>query len=88
MATEPVNFLIRIVLPKAFQLQEAICLDNGKTNERFQTEMEEADPDLEEWEEVVLQVSRYPHAEKNLIVGKEIGEKTIILSDELKIVAI
>jgi hypothetical protein len=54
MATDPVTFLIRIDLPKAFQPQEDICLDNGKTKERLEIIMEE-----EKWD-VVLLISRCP----------------------------
>jgi hypothetical protein len=42
MATHPIPFFIRINLPKAFQHQGDICLNNGKTSERLVTKMEEA----------------------------------------------
>jgi hypothetical protein len=88
MATDPVTFLIRIVLPKAFQPLEAICLDNSKTKERFQTEIEKVDPNLEK-DKLILQISRYRLASTNKWSrGKEISEKKIYLSDELKVVPI
>jgi hypothetical protein len=69
MATDPVTFFIRIDLPKTFQPQEAICLDNGKTNERLVTEMEKANPN---GDKCVLLISRYPLAsKKNLIVNRK-----------------
>jgi hypothetical protein len=89
MATDPATFLIRIILPKAFQSLEAICLDNDKTKERFQTKMEEAQ---ENWEKdkLMLQISRYPLAstKKLIVFSKEYYEKTIDLTKELQIVPI
>jgi hypothetical protein len=88
MATHPVSFLIRIILPKAFQPREDICLDNGKTKERLLTKMEKVDPSFEK-NKVRLQISRHPLASMNKwIVGKEYYEKIIILSKELKFVPI
>jgi hypothetical protein len=84
MATDPVAFFIKIALPKAFQPLEAICLDNDKTKERFQTKMENANP---KWDR--LQISRHPLASTNKwIAGKEYDEKTIYLCKELEVVAI
>jgi hypothetical protein len=84
MATDPVTFLIQIILPKAFQPQEAICLDNDKTKERLLTKMEEAS-NMEKW---LLHISRYPLASpKKWIVGNEIYQKKIFLTKELKVVA-
>jgi hypothetical protein len=92
MATDPVSFFIRIVLPKAFQPKEGISLGNGKTNERFLTKMEK-----EKWE-AVLKISRYPLAstkkwieenEKEIFNWDSPGScRTICLTEELKIVAI
>jgi hypothetical protein len=88
MATNPVSFLIRILLPKAFQPREDICLDNGKTKERLLTKMETVDPSFEN-DQVRLQISRSPLASTNKwIVGKEYYEKIIYLSNELKVVAV
>jgi hypothetical protein len=88
MATHPVSFLIRIILPKAFQPREDICLDNGKTKERLLTKMEKVDPSLEN-DKVRLQISRHPLTSTNKwIVGKEYHEKIIFLSKELKFVPI
>jgi hypothetical protein len=90
MATDPVSFFIRINFPKAFQLQEDICLDNGKTNERLLIKMGK------KWE-VVLQISRYPLAstkkwieenEKEVLNWEFGADKTIYLSGELRVVAI
>jgi hypothetical protein len=91
MATDPVTFFIRIILPKAFQPAEGgICLVNGKTKERLLTKMEKADPILEKIEKIELLVSRYPLASagKEFIVGEGMFEKTIYLTKELKGVAI
>jgi hypothetical protein len=91
MATDPATFFIQITLPKAFQPQEDICLDNGKTKERLLTKMEE-----EKWK-VVLLISRYPLAstkkwivenEKEVLNWKVGADKTIYFSDELRVVAI
>jgi hypothetical protein len=84
MATDPVTFLIRIVLPKAFQLQEDICLDNGRTKERLKTEMEKADPN---WDKALL-ISRHPLASKKkwIVFGNEYYGKTIYLCNDLKFV--
>jgi hypothetical protein len=85
MATDPVTFLIQIILPKAFQPQEAICLDNGKTKERLLIEIEEA-TNMEKW---LLQVSRFPLASpKKWNVGNEIYQRKMYLTKELKFVAI
>jgi hypothetical protein len=83
MSTDPVSFFIRIRLPKAFQLLEAICLDNNNTKERFQTEMVKVDP---KWDR--LQISRHPLASKKkwIVEGKEYYEKTIYLTNDLKVV--
>jgi hypothetical protein len=85
MATDPVAFFIKIALPKAFQPLEAICLDNDKTKERFQTKMENANP---KWDR--LQISRHPLASKKkwIVLGKEYYQKTIYLTKELKVVEI
>jgi hypothetical protein len=96
MAIDPVTFFIRINLPKAFQPLEAICLDNGKTQERLLIKMEEADP---KWKQIVLLISRYPQAStKKWIVEneKEVlnsdfsaqNDRTIYLCKYLKVVAI
>jgi hypothetical protein len=64
MATDPVSFFVRINLPEDFQLQEDICLDNGKTKEKLLTKtkiVNVPEPD-EELKEVVLLISRYPLA--------------------------
>jgi hypothetical protein len=88
MATNPVTFFIRIVLPKGFEPPEEICLENDNTKERFRTEIEIADPNLIT-DSLVLLISRYPLAStRKWIVGKEIYEKRIYLSEELKVVAI
>jgi hypothetical protein len=42
MATDPVTFIIRIRVPKPFQPQEDISLENDKTKERLLTKMEKA----------------------------------------------
>jgi hypothetical protein len=86
MATDPINFSIQIILPKAFQLQEGICLDNGKTKERFQTQLK----NNPSWDKLVLLISRYLLASnmKKWIAVKEIYEKKIYLTKELKVVAI
>jgi hypothetical protein len=90
MATDPVSFFIRIRLPKAFRLLEAICLDNGKTKERFQTEMVEAGPKLQKAGKIPFLIKRHPLASTNewIDFGKEYHEKTIYLTKELKVVAI
>jgi hypothetical protein len=76
-------------LPKPFQPQEAICLDNDKTKERLRIKIETAEPELEKWEKIALVISRYPFASaKMLIAGKEFYQKTIYLSKELKLVTI
>jgi hypothetical protein len=88
MATNPVTFLIRIILPKAFQHIdiEDICLDNGNTKERFQTKMDKSNPKLE-MKNLRLHISRYPLAsEEKWIMGKEICQKRIYLNKELKVV--
>jgi hypothetical protein len=73
-------------LPKAFQLQKGICLDNGKTKERFKTKMEEADPNLKQ---IVLLISRYPIGSTKIFIGgNDIYQKRIYLTKELKVVAI
>jgi hypothetical protein len=88
MATDPITFFIQIILPKAFQPQEGICLDNGKTKERLLTEMEKVDPNMKK-DKIRLQISRNPLASTNKwIVGKEYYEKKIYLTKELKVVAI
>jgi hypothetical protein len=85
MATIPTTFVIRIVLPKAFQPLEAICLDNDKTKERLQTKMQEN----RDKDKLMLQISRHPLASTNKwSVGNEYYEKRISFSKELKVVAI
>jgi hypothetical protein len=91
-ATDSVSYFIRIILPKSFQPQEDICLDNYKTKERLQTKMEE-----EKWK-VGLLISRYPltSTKKWIEENKKVlawnfnvlNEKTIYLSEELKVVRI
>jgi hypothetical protein len=75
MAADPVTFFIRINLRKSFQPQEDICLDNGKTKERLATKMKDVkmvSPNLGEWQELVLLISRYPLASiKKWIVENE-----------------
>jgi hypothetical protein len=101
MATNPATFFICINLPEDFQLQEAICLNNGKTKERLLTKMEVVKVNMPEnrWEEVYLLISRYPQAStKKWIVDneKEIldwdfskdNDRKIYLTDKLKIGAI
>jgi hypothetical protein len=97
MATNPVSFFIRIDLPKAFQQLEDICLDNGKTKERLLTKMDEVEVQDDDWEVVVLLISRYPLAstkkwieenEKEVLDWEFSTDKTIHLSDELKVVPI
>jgi hypothetical protein len=98
MAADPICFFIRINLPKAFQPQENICLDNGKTKERFLTKMEVVNvPEQREY--VVLLISRYPLAStKKWIVENEKellnlefnaveNDRTIYLVKELKVIA-
>jgi hypothetical protein len=86
MATDPVTFFIRILLPITFQPQEDICLDNGKTKERLLTKMENWHLNSEKNE---LLISRYPLAtRKKWSVGNEIYQKSIYLTEELKFVAI
>jgi hypothetical protein len=87
-------------LPKAsFQPKdEHIFMLCNHENERLMTKMEETKTrDWNEWEEVALLISRYPlGSTKQWIVEneKEIlnwdfgAEKTIYLSNELKVVAI
>jgi hypothetical protein len=98
VATDPITFFIRILLPKAFQHQEDFSLDNDKTKERLVTIMGEADPKLKKWE-VVLLISRYPLAstkkwieenEKEVLNWTFSAQNTrrIYLSKELKVVAI
>jgi hypothetical protein len=82
-------------LPKAFQLQEGICLDNDKTKERLLIKMKEVDK--KEWE--VLLIARYPVESTNEWIDENENEvfdwnwekeftsdKTIYLSKELKVV--
>jgi hypothetical protein len=83
MASNPITFRIRIFLPKAFQPQEDICLDNDKTKERLLTEMTEADNG--NGDQHVLQISR-SLASKKKWIGKRICQKTIYLTKELKVV--
>jgi hypothetical protein len=98
MATHPVTFFIRIDLPKAFQPQGDICLDNDKTKERLRTKIEEAEC-LEDRKEVYLVISRHPlAASKKWIMGIEKivlawnfsadNHRILHLSKELKVVAI
>jgi hypothetical protein len=98
MATVPVTFFIRISLPEDFQLQEDICLENGKTNEKLQTKTEVVNLPAWKDKEVVLLISRYPlSSTKKWIVAnkKEVSnldfqatDRTICLPEELKVVAI
>jgi hypothetical protein len=89
MATDPASFFIQINLPKAFQPQDGICLENGKTKERLLTEMEEAGPELQKLGKIPMMITRYPLAStKKLIVSEEIYEKKIYLTKELEVVAI
>jgi hypothetical protein len=89
MATDPISFFIRVILPKSFQPREDISLENDKTEERFQTKVEKSDLKFIK-DKLMLQISRYPLAStKNWIVlGTEYYEKTIYLTDELKFVPI
>jgi hypothetical protein len=90
MATNPVTFFIQINFPKAFQPPEAICLDNEKTKERFQCEIGEAGPKWQKAGKIPFQISRYPIAStgKWIVFGKEYYEKTIYLTNELKVAPI
>jgi hypothetical protein len=101
MAINPVSFFIRILLPKAFQQLEDICLDNEKTKERVLTKMEEATMQEKKWQGVMLLISRYPLAStKKWIVANEkevlnldffegyAHRRIIYLSDELNVVQI
>jgi hypothetical protein len=101
MATNPVSFCIRIILPKGFQPEkDHIFILRNHENERLMTQMEEVTipiPDEDDWEEVVLMILRYPLAStKKWIVEneKEVrnwefgADKTIYLCSELKVVAI
>jgi hypothetical protein len=81
MATDPVSYFIQIFLPEDFQLQEEICLDNGKTKERFVTKMEEDDG-------VVLLISRCPLGSTKEWMGSGGNGRTICLTKELKVVPI
>jgi hypothetical protein len=98
LATNPATIFIRIRLSNSFQLQEAICLDNDKTKERFVTKMEETGPKMEKWGDVFLLISRYPLAstkkwieenEKEVLAWEvsEVDDRKISLTDELQIVA-
>jgi hypothetical protein len=95
MATDPATFFIQINLPKAFLPLEHIILDNGNMKERLEIKMDEAKVQ----EEVVLQISRCPLAStkkwieenENEILSwdiSEYNEKTIHLTQELKVVQI
>jgi hypothetical protein len=97
MATDLATFFIRIHLLEDFKLQEDICLDNGKTNERLLTKTKViTDPDFDE-KEVLLLISRYPRASTNKwIVANEkevfnwdIGTcgRSIYLPEEMEVVA-
>jgi hypothetical protein len=89
MAINPATFFIKILLPKAFPPQADICLDNDRTKERLLTKMEEAKVQEEEWEEVVLLISRYSlGSTKKWIEGKELYQKRIYLSEKLKFIEI
>jgi hypothetical protein len=88
MATDPITFRIQIILPKAFQLQENICLENVQTKERLLTKIEKAHPNLKK-KQLMLLIFRHPLAStKKWTVGKEIYEKTIYLTKELEVVPI
>jgi hypothetical protein len=75
MATNPVTFFIRINLSEHFQLQEDICLDNDKTNERLLIKTKVVNvPDFDDdnLKEVVLLISRSPLAStKKWILANE-----------------
>jgi hypothetical protein len=95
MATDPVTFFIRIILPKASRPQKGISVDNGKTNERLLTRMEDAE--FLAWDEVLMLISRYPQAstkewidenEKEVLEWFLIDDRKICLTKELKIVSI
>jgi hypothetical protein len=88
MATDPVTFFIKIVLPNTFQPQEGICLDNNKTNERLMTKMGKGHSNLEKCEKIVLWISRNPLESKIWIGAKDLYQKRIYLTKELKVVAI
>jgi hypothetical protein len=99
MATDPVSFFIRIILPKTFQPLENICLDNYKTKQRLVTKMEEANPKFKKLEELVLLISRYPLASTKKWIEENEKEvmnwdfraqngRRIYLSRELKVVPI
>jgi hypothetical protein len=85
VATDPATFFIQILLPKeAFPPLEEICLDNDKTKERFLTKMEET----KGWKDLLL-ISRCPLGSiNNLILGEEICQKKICLSEGFKVVPI
>jgi hypothetical protein len=97
MATDLIKFFILIALPKAFQPLEDICLDNGKTKERLEiVKVQE-----EEWEEVVLLISRCPLGSTKKWIEENVKEalnwdfgegndngRKIYLTDELKVVPI
>jgi hypothetical protein len=94
IATDPVSFFIRILLPKNFQPQKDICLNNGKTKEILLTKMEEGK--VLSWE-VFLLISRYPQAsskkwieenEKEVLNWEFVGDETIYLCKDLKVVGI
>jgi hypothetical protein len=98
MATDPATFFIRINLLEDFKLQEDICLDNGKTNERLLTKTKViTDPDFDE-KEVLLLISRYPRTStKKWIVTNEkeafnwdirTNARSIYLPEEMEVVAI
>jgi hypothetical protein len=96
MSTDPATFFIRIDVPKAYQLQEDICMDNGNTKERLLTKMEESEMWIE-CEIVHLLISRYPLAstkiwivenEKEVLIWDLSATRRIYLSKELKVVPI
>jgi hypothetical protein len=99
MATDPVFFVIQIFLPEDFPPQADICLDNGKTKERFLvSKVEEAKMQDNEWDGIVLLISRSPLESTNKWMGneKEVlnmdfsakNGMTIYFSKDLKVVAI
>jgi hypothetical protein len=101
MATVPVTICIRIILPEGFQPEkDHIFILRNHENERLMAKIEEVKtpiPGEDDWEEVVLLISRYPLAStKQWIVEneKEVrnwesgSDKTIYLRNELKVVAI
>jgi hypothetical protein len=89
MASNPVTFFIRIILPKACQPPEGISLDNDKTKERLRSKMGKGHPNLEKCEKILLCISRIPLASTKILIGsKDLYQKRIYLTKELTVVAI